>query len=62
MLIKKYSEFISEHLIEESANYEYKINTWKNNTSNILFICGLSGSGKTTLGKEIAKLNNANYN
>lgn len=39
----------------------YKLDNFKSNKSNIIFITGIYGSGKSTLGEELAKKYNATF-
>lgn len=51
--------FINEGYFINKKDIEYKVDSWKNGSSNILLITGLSGSGKSTDSKQLAKEYNA---
>ena len=54
-----YRKYISESVLVSHKDIEYKVNDWKNGSTNILFITGLSGSGKSTLASQLEKEYNA---
>ena len=52
-------ELVSELLLFNDRDVEWKLNEFQNGSTKVLFVLGFSGSGKTTVGRELAIKYNA---
>lgn len=46
---------VTESVLFNKKDIEYKLDQWKSGSSNLLLITGMSGGGKSTLAKELGK-------
>lgn len=53
------NESLEESYITSKKDIEYKLDSWKKGSDNILLITGLSGSGKSTRASQLSKEYNA---
>ena len=53
------NEPLEESYITSKKDIEYKLDSWKKGSDNILLITGLSGSGKSTRASQLSKEYNA---
>lgn len=53
------NESLEESYITSKKDIEYKLDSWKKDSDNILLITGLSGSGKSTRASQLSKEYNA---
>lgn len=52
---------ITENLLMQEPNVEYRFDMWLEGRCNLLFVTGLSGSGKSTYARALAKKYNCNH-